>query len=118
MPNRTGATTLVLGPDCLGSIFDDHKTVFLSKTHHLVHARHLAIEIYGNDCASPGRDPRGNVGAIEVVSDRIDIDENGGGTETSYRACGRKERVGSGDDLVPWTDVLGHKTGEESVTAG
>ena len=57
------------------------------------------------------------VGHIKVVAGRINIDENRGGTKTRNCGDGCEERIRSGDDLIPWTDILGHETGQQGVAA-
>ena len=43
--------SLIRGPDCLRRVFYDGKSVFLGDLLNLIHVRHLAVEMDGNDRA-------------------------------------------------------------------
>ena len=108
---------LVFGAKALGSIFDHDQIVAVGDRVDLVHVGRLPVQADGHDGLGTGGDCRFDFGGVDVAGIRLDIHEDGFGTQQHDDFRGRDEGERRGDHLVTWLNAHGHKADQQGFGA-
>ncbi len=107
------------GTETLGPIFYYRQPVPACNGVDYVEIGALAVEADRHDGAGRRCDGRFDKGRVHVKGFRIDINENGDGSEQYYGFSGGDKGKGRGDDLVSWTYSQCHHGNLQGIgTAG
>ncbi len=109
---------LVARADGLRRVFDHGDACAVGHGEDRVHVRGAAVQVHGHDRLGPGRQRGFDRRRVDVVGDRVDVDQDGRRAETCDASCRGEERVGGRDDLVARADAKRHHRGQQGVRAG
>ncbi len=102
---RSAHPPLVHRPVRLAGVFDHMQAVLLGDGENRVHVSRAAVNVDGNDRPGPLGDCRFDLGRVERVVPRLDVDEDGN-RHLVQDARGRgEERVGGHNHLVAGADI-------------
>jgi len=71
--------------------------------------------MHRHDGAGLGRDGSLDLGHVDVLRPRLDVDKDGGRARKPNGFGGGEKGVGGGDDLVPWSDPECQKTEQQGI---
>src|SRR5208283_3285401 len=104
--------------DGLGVIFNDPELVLFGDGADGLHVGAMAVEMHGNDADGARRDGGFDLRGIDIVGDRVGIDEHSFAAGNPDGFGGGEKSVGGGDHFVAGLDTEGEKGEPESVGAG
>ena len=110
--------TIAVGVDGLGVVFHNPEFVLLSDGADGLHISTMAVEVHGDDADGARGDGGFDLRGVDVVGDRVGIDEDGLAPSNPDGLSGGEEGVGGGDDFVARLDAQREKGQPESVGAG
>ena len=108
---------MIAGAEALGGVLDHRQPMACGDGLDGVHVGALAIERDRHDGAGASGDGGFDLGRIDVVGDRIDVDEHRTRAKERDHLAGGDEGEGGGDDLVATTDLERHHGREQGIRA-
>src|SRR4030042_6602888 len=114
-PSFQSSFGLILCPQCLGSIFNDKKFLFLGDLKKRVHISALSEEMDREDGLCSRCDLLFDFGRVHVIGLPVDIRKDGDGSEARDRSCGCEESEGRQKDLIARPDATSHQGQEQGI---
>jgi len=113
-----GSRPVARGPERLAAVLDEEETVLRCDLEQGLDVRALPVEADRDDAARLLRQHLLDLPGVDVVSQRLDVDEDRrGASERDHLGC-RDEGEGRRDDLVPGTHPVRHQREQESIGSG
>ena len=112
------ATSLILGTDRLGGVFDDRDAVPHGDPPQRIHFGTLSEEMDGQDGTRLRSDRTFELFRVEIHADRIDVYKDGPRADAMNGTGRREECEGGGDHFVACTDVERHQCQDQGIRPG
>src|SRR5262249_25489318 len=113
-----GTLALILGPERLRSVLDDHEVVPLGDAPERLHLGALAEEVHDENRARPVSNFALDLKWIYVEGSRIDVGEDRARPGAANRSGRGEESEGRQDDLVAGANLQGVQRQRQGVRAG
>jgi hypothetical protein len=115
---NTRPASLVLGPNGLTGVFDNRQPRPGGDAAEWFHLGTLAEKVDRHDRPGAGTDFLFDRPGIDVEADRVDVDEDGAGTDPGDAAAGGEEGERTGDDFITPSNIERHQGQQQGVGSG
>ena len=113
--DAAGHSAFVFRADGLGCVLDYRKIVLRGDCLDGIHVRRQPKQVDWDDRLGTGRDRRFQSGRIEIVGNRIDIDEHGPRIQTRDRTSRSHKRERRSNNFVAGTDTERHQRQQQGI---